>query len=368
MSTSNPWFQTPIPSDTQEDMVLRARHLMTLQSLTDDEPAPHFTRLEGLLLDTDDLKNFWQTQLSDLGLKIVGTTLRPSGKSSVTESFLAGDKDTFLSVEWSKRGKITLKCCTRSDVTLTWLKEIQAKLRKKRRGDRGRVYSIVQHRAGMSIRTVGFCGVPLNRNNYEPLVLDQMEATRKNFLRKSPRGRLVIISGEKGTGKTHLLRSMLMEKGLRFVFIQSRLVEQVLSPQFAPILLAFAEESQRPMVLVIEDGDLLLIKRGTDNMSLVASLLDLSDGISASLLNVRIVITTNTLFKDMDTAITRDLRLFRHIVVDQLSAERASSCLKDILSEIAPEVEAPLMGKSTLAGVYAKAYQLEEAAKEQQKD
>ncbi len=359
MAEHHAWYDEEIQFSAEEEMASRVGKYMMLQAIRHDCEVPSYIRLDGRIDGVSNLEELFKEHLSNLGVKVVARNFFGAELSSI----VAADADTYFAISWSKSKRVSLQCCSRSPVVQKAMKELRKKFRKKKNGARGRVHAIIRGRHGLIINTVGYCGVSLVKENYSPAVLSDLELIRKNFLLAKPRGRLVIISGEKGTGKTHLLRALLLEKGLRFLFLPSKMVDQVLSPEFMPTLLAFSEASKKPMVFVIEDGDLLLLKRGTDNMSLVSSLLDASDGIYANLLNVRIVVTTNTTPKDMDSAITRDGRMFKHVVVDSLSADDASGCLRRILSEIAPEVQAPLIPKMTLASIYAKAYEIEQSAK-----
>ncbi len=46
-------------------------------------------------------------------------------------------------------------------------------------------------------------------------------------------------------------------------------------------------------MLIVEDADECLVQRGSDNMSTIASVLNISDGILGSILDVRVLATTN---------------------------------------------------------------------------
>jgi MoxR-like ATPase len=70
-----------------------------------------------------------------------------------------------------------------------------------------------------------------------------------------PCGRIIILDGPPGTGKTHMVRALLNEvKDATFVLVPSQHDERARQPDFIKALL----EEQRqghPMVLVVEDAD-----------------------------------------------------------------------------------------------------------------
>src|SRR6185436_19347124 len=75
----------------------------------------------------------------------------------------------------------------------------------------GHVYAIVSHGGNLALNNIGNAGIPLERRNYNPKVLEDYDYVVKDFNTTSPAGRMAIMEGMPGTGKTHLVRGMLME-------------------------------------------------------------------------------------------------------------------------------------------------------------
>lgn len=117
---------------------------------------------------------------------------------------------------------------------------------------------------------------------------------------------------------------------------------------------------QGPIVLILEDADQCLVPRAADNISSISSLLNLSDGILGSLLDIRIIATTNAKQEKMDQAILRDGRLSKRIEVNALEYDQANHIfqrltqsknalpMKDQRSEMYPKQNS----KYTLAEIY----------------
>lgn len=216
------------------------------------------------------------------------------------------------------------------------------------------VYSIVQTKNGISTQVVGLGGSPLEQDNYHPEVITDFQYVVEEFKKKLPSGRIVILDGQAGTGKTHMLRSMFSELDAIFLVIPVSMLSSLDSPQFLPVLLELKENHNKPIILIIEDGDHILISRKSDNLSSLATLLNLSDGILGALIDLRIVITTNATIKEMDEAILRPGRLCKRINVPCLEYEQSNCIFKRITGDV--ERDLPKSKFYTLAEIYAWAH------------
>jgi hypothetical protein len=112
-----------------------------------------------------------------------------------------------------------------------------------------------------------------------------------------------------------------------FIIVPPSMVSSLGGTELLPILLKQKQilDSQGPIVLVLEDADECLVPRGNDNMSSISSILNLGDGILGSLLDVRIVATTNAKKVEMDPAILRDCRLSKRIEVQPMPYDKANN-------------------------------------------
>jgi hypothetical protein len=155
---------------------------------------------------------------------------------------------------------------------------------------------------------------------------------------------------------TYLVRSLLGEvPKAAFVVIPPHLVEELGSPEILPSLTAAKNEMDGPIVMIIEDADQCLVPRraGTKdgNMNAISSLLNLGDGILGSVLDLRIIATTNAKEIEMDPAIKRPGRLCKYAHVGPLSPAEASQTLYRLTGKKVAQEESPM----TLAEVYLKA-------------
>jgi ATPase family associated with various cellular activities (AAA) len=214
----------------------------------------------------------------------------------------------------------------------------------------GRVYIAVETNLGLTFKSLGIGGQPIERGNYSQTVLSEYDRIVRDLNSKSPAGRVSVLSGKPGTGKSYLVRGLLNDAaGSNCIILPPQLVTQLSGPSFLPALASFSDENPgKSMVFFIEDADECLATRMGDNIGSISALLNLGDGIIGQLLDVRIVATTNAAHQDIDEAILRPGRLSASIQVGALSYDEAVG----VYSRLRPGAELTPRKSYTLAEVY----------------
>lgn len=142
----------------------------------------------------------------------------------------------------------------------------------------------------------------------------EFEAIDKNIfttLTKSEKG-LWIFHGPPGTGKSMYIRNVIKKlnksgKVGSIIYMPSEMVGSIESPDFIPFI-----QDYQDSVLVIEDGDIALESR-KNHGSIVKTILQLTDGILADCLRLKIIVTFNCDLSKIDEALLRKGRLqIRH--------------------------------------------------------
>jgi hypothetical protein len=144
------------------------------------------------------------------------------------------------------------------------------------------VYALAEGPSGIEIMEVGLAGSVLERENYMPDVLEGYDQLVADLQEEEPIGRLSILYGEPGGGKTYMIRGLLDEvPNAIFVLIPSHLVQDLAGPQLVPMLIRARSlaNTDSPIVLVIEDADKALVPREEGSLAAISSLLNVSDGI-----------------------------------------------------------------------------------------
>lgn len=198
----------------------------------------------------------------------------------------------------------------------------------------GTVFTLAKKQGDYEVHRMGTAGIPLERGNYNDEVLEAYDYAVSELATDSPAGRLTILSGSPGTGKTYLVRALLREsKETTFVLISPHLVKDLGDPEILPCLTSLKDEVSGPLMLVLEDADQCLAPREAGNMSTVQAVLNLGDGILGSLLDMRILATTNAKTNDFDPAVRRPGRLSRHTEVGLLQPQTANHVVERLLGE-----------------------------------
>jgi len=213
------------------------------------------------------------------------------------------------------------------------------------------VYTIIKTSSGLEISNMGDGSSELIKENYRPEVLEDLNYVIAAFGKSPPNGRICILNGEPGTGKTYLIRSILKQLDAMFLIVPSNLIDALDKPEFIPLLSSIKRDHQKPIILIIEDGDICLVPRKNDNISAIASLLNLSDGILGAMIDIKMIISTNASIKSMDEAIMRPGRLCRNIYVGPLEYEQANTLYHKLMKST--EVNLERRPHYTLAEVYA---------------
>jgi len=272
-----------------------------------EEFSTFFAKFEGHLFYNDDDQHLF---MWPDGIAQVTWTKTPVPNGTLTFSLMSANLD-FVS-EMKK-----------------WGKEHVSKEKQK-----GEVFAVsTAGQNELELVRIGTAGAPFEAGNYAEGVVKDYKYIIEQFQSDNPSGRIVILEGNPGTGKTYFVRGLLddLSKCL-CVTIPPGTIAALGNPDFVPLLLRHKKPNQ-PIVLIVEDADQCLTARNKDNMASISSLLNLGDGIFGSAFDIRIICTTNANLEEIDPAVLRDGRLCRRSEVGPLSAARAN----EILTRLIPE-------------------------------
>lgn len=241
--------------------------------------------------------------------------------------------DTVMEVEISSDNYYSFYFITTDERKLNTFLEIKD-LFESNQDNTGKVFCIIQRGSTLDLASIGLAGIDFNPKNYSKKVISDYKYVIKDLKSENPSGRISIFEGVPGSGKTHLVKSLLNDvKDTTFILVPPELVSSLAGPQFIPLLISYTRDSKGPVILILEDADECLVKRDSSNINSIQALLNLSDGIVGSMLDLRIVATTNATKIDFEPAILRNGRLSKRVEVNLLSAKEASALLFDLFSK-----------------------------------
>lgn len=197
---------------------------------------------------------------------------------------------------------------------------------------KGDVYMIVSGRNGPEITVVGKINSELILDNYASDIKEKYSVLVDMLTAPNPKGRLSILNGVPGSGKSFLIKGLLSDLAdkVRFVYVPASIVGNMSGPEFAMVLSRDVDGKQIPNVLILEDADASLLSRGQDNLSKISDLLNMTDGIFGEIMDIRILATTNAKSLSIDKAITRPGRLAVNMEFDALSLEETKEVYKRV--------------------------------------
>jgi SpoVK/Ycf46/Vps4 family AAA+-type ATPase len=217
----------------------------------------------------------------------------------------------------------------------------------------GMAFVLARRGQDISLLPIGKGSKPLERDNYNETVLSAFDHVIEDLKTDDPCGRMVLYSGPAGSGKTYLVRAMMesINDGM-FLMIPPTMVGEIANPELVTTLIKTKErkEVSGPTVLVIEDADVCLLPRDGGNLGLISNLLNFSDGIVGSLMDIRVVCTTNALQDNIDKALLRPGRICRRVTVPELDTDHAHRVYTRLTGQRHPQLVT-----QPLAAVYSKA-------------
>lgn len=164
-------------------------------------------------------------------------------------------------------------------------------------------------------------------------------------------GGFTLLDGPPGTGKTSLVSQMIHRLGDTHIFYVLPVSQAAAfaSADFIPFWQREnARHAGRVKVVVVEDADQLLRRRGEHDDGILPAMLNVADGLAGRMLRLHLVCSINCPTDRLDPAILRPGRLLNHRRFDLLSAASARRVAGHLKRDWQPHDES---GRYSLAEV-----------------
>ncbi len=286
---------------------------------------------------------------------VLGTPVSVQENDEDTKHIFA-DKHTYLDVQVSKIKTKTSNSTTARHIELDFVttnKEMYEKLEKQAntllqyRAASNSVLALTNTPAGLALSTIGVFNQKLLTENYSTDVIKGYEHLTSCLKSKTPCGRLSLLQGAPGTGKSYMIRALVSNIDATFIIVGSSMIADLSGPSILSILLGIQSEG-KPIAFILEDADVAVGDRKKGGIDQLSGLLNLGDGLLGEMLDVRIIATTNAGRLDLDKAITRPGRMCQHITFDALTVNDSNSLYAKLVGDTDTQIKKAL----TLAEIY----------------
>ena len=188
--------------------------------------------------------------------------------------------------------------------------------------------------------------------NYNDDFVTENEIIKK-FVEAENESGLMILHGDKGTGKSTYIRHLISanpEK--KFVYIPANLVNMLSQPNFSSFLMTLQDH-----IIILEDcEEAIKDRKANGSPAAVSLLLNLTDGLLSDGLGLKFICTFNDDVKNIDSALLRRGRLISKYEFKPLATDKANALLEELYGEkfdkgeyeISPATDKPL----SLADIY----------------
>ena len=152
----------------------------------------------------------------------------------------------------------------------------------------------------------------------------------KKFVETEDESGLLILHGDKGTGKSTYIRHLISSNPeKKFVYIPANLVGILSQPNFSTFLMTLQNH-----IIILEDCEEAIKDRKTNGTpAAVSLLLNLTDGLLSDGLGLKFICTFNDDVKNIDAALLRKGRLISKYEFKALCVEKADELLKTLYEE-----------------------------------
>ena len=149
----------------------------------------------------------------------------------------------------------------------------------------------------------------------------------KSFTKSDNESGLIILHGDKGTGKSTYIRHLIsINPEKKFVYIPASMIEILSQPNFSTFLMTLQNH-----IIILEDcEEAIKDRKANGTPAAVSLLLNMTDGLLSDGLGLKFICTFNDDVRNIDTALLRKGRLVSKYEFKVLGIEKTNELLKEL--------------------------------------
>lgn len=142
----------------------------------------------------------------------------------------------------------------------------------------------------------------------------------KSFINQKGSG-LIILNGEKGTGKTSLIKSFASKFPKKYRIVTNAIAQRLAEPEFVSFLL-----EEKDSIFILEDCEQILMDRSENTFGgAISNILNMSDGLMSDIFNIKFICTFNADITKIDSALLRKGRCYANYEFKPLSMDKVKA-------------------------------------------
>lgn len=191
----------------------------------------------------------------------------------------------------------------------------------------GEINMLVSSMGGIEMKYLGKVNMPFFKDNYTSEVSNKFGEIVKELSSPTPFGRLTLLRGPAGTGKSFYIRSILSQLDSTNVYIPASMIGEISGPSLiGTIISEHRRKKNKPIIFIMEDADTSITDRNAGgDTRFLSDVLNFTDGLLGELADIRVIATTNAKITNIDPAVTRAGRLFTIVEFPYLSKDHCIS-------------------------------------------